>query len=164
MTMPARIDAMIACFTAIQQHKMADVPLLHPALSVEAVDFRPWTHDGCGYALGVLITPWMMKIMALPLFPQALVQQPQRWTLPSGHYDFDFGRLDGLGEFYSCSLFSPMQDFADQDAARSTAQAVMQQLLQPPQATPTAATVMAQQPLSRREFLRGRLSQAQGER
>ncbi|MBK7768441.1 MAG: [NiFe]-hydrogenase assembly chaperone HybE [Sulfuritalea sp.] len=47
-------DAVEEAFFRIQQEQMADVPILNPALSVEAVDFQrlagalAWN---CGYAL-----------------------------------------------------------------------------------------------------------------
>ena len=41
---------------------MADVPILNPVLSVEAVDFQHWK----GHWLGVVITPWCMSMLLVP--------------------------------------------------------------------------------------------------
>ena len=48
-------------FSRIQAERMADVPLLNPALTVETVGFRLWQDSW----LGVLITPWSMNLLAL---------------------------------------------------------------------------------------------------
>ena len=49
-------------FRDIERTRMAGLPILNPALAVEAVDFSIWQ----GHWLGVLITPWFMNVMLLP--------------------------------------------------------------------------------------------------
>ena len=60
---------MICPDTRIQRERMADIPLLNPALEVQAVGFSVWE----AYCLGVLITPWFMNLMLLPLAGDKLV-------------------------------------------------------------------------------------------
>lgn len=150
-----RRAALLGCFETIQRERMTDVPLLNNKLSIDAVGFRHWN----GYALGVLITPWVMKLMALPLLKSELIKQTRSWQFPSGEYRFEYDNIDGLGECYSCSLFSPMQAFADQAAARATAEAVMQALFEGEQDEKQKITdQITQQALNRRQFLRGQIS------
>jgi [NiFe] hydrogenase assembly HybE family chaperone len=42
---------------------------------------------------------------------------------PAGVFEFIAGREDTLGEYLTCSLFSPMFEFADHETARLTAAA-----------------------------------------
>ncbi len=146
---------LLFCFETIQQERMADVPILNDRLKVETVGFRHWN----GYALGVLITPWVMKLVALPLLKKDMVNKSRHWAFPSGEYTFDYEQLDELGECYSCSLFSPMQEFEDQIAAIATAEAVMQGLFAGEEnEQQQLAKQLEQQALNRRQFLRGRLT------
>jgi [NiFe] hydrogenase assembly HybE family chaperone len=104
---------------------MADVPILNEAIGVEAVGFRE-IDEGL---LGVLVTPWFMNLMLLPI--EAAAWEGQRagektlHTLPAGCYEFIAGHEEGVGDYRMCSLFSPMFEFADHAAAVETAAAVM---------------------------------------
>ena len=53
----------------------------------------------------------------------------QYWPFPGGPLQFFAGFEEEVGPFQVCSLFSPMREFANQDEARSAAQAVMDGLL-----------------------------------
>ena len=61
----ARIEA---AFRAILETRMRGLPVLNPAVEVEAVGFRAWE----GHWLGMLVTPWFINLMLLPL-------EPERW-------------------------------------------------------------------------------------
>ena len=61
----ARIRELEALFERIAATRMLGVPILHPGLAVKAVGFRP-DADG-GAAVGVLVTPWFMNLVWLPL-------------------------------------------------------------------------------------------------
>ena len=111
-------------FSRIQAERMADVPLLNPALTVETVGFRLWQDSW----LGVLITPWSMNLLALagvtPFAPLG-AHAVDSLTLPDGAVDFHGAFEPALGHYRQASLFSPMWQFAHQDAARTTAEEVM---------------------------------------
>lgn len=111
-------------FSRIQAERMADVPLLNPALTVETVGFRLWQDSW----LGVLITPWSMNLLALagvtPFAPLG-AHAVDSLTLPDGAVDFHGAFEPALGHYRQASLFSPMWQFAHQDAARATAEEVM---------------------------------------
>ena len=131
----------------IAQTRMRDFPLGNPRLSVEAIGFRRWRVGACEAEvadgplwLGVLLTPWFMNLMLLPAEPGALPAVPAGGdvvlALPGGDLPFMAGSEDGIGDYRLCSLFSPTQQFADQDSARATAQEILRQLF--PAAVPGA--------------------------
>lgn len=134
----ARATALETAFIAIDQGSMADMPLRNPALSVEAIGFRPWGLPRGAGLLGVLVTPWCMNVMLLPLrgddpaWADLEVGVKESHALPCGTVEFTAGVLDGFGPYLMCSLFSPMNGFADQPGARLTAQLALEDLLKPP--------------------------------
>lgn len=121
-----------AAFAAVRRERMAGVPILNPALAVAAIGTRRWGEDW----LTILVTPWCMNILLLPGTPGAWtdgrIGATLRHVLPSGEYSFILGEEPALGRFQMCSLFSPMLQFSDQDAALATAEAVMAELMTPP--------------------------------
>lgn len=111
-------------YCTIQRERMADVPLLNPALDVKAVGFRPC---GAGW-IGILLTPWCMNLLLLP-------GRDDGSGLPTGQetfhhfagvpYRFTVGEEPALGRFQSCSLFSPMFEFPDQSTAIAVAEKIL---------------------------------------
>jgi len=157
-------------FEHIYAQRMQDMPIINPQITVETVGFQGWQAD----CLGVLITPWFMNLVILPSQPATELKVGQKlvYAFPAGEYDFVVNHEQPLGFFYTCSLFSPMFQFADHAAAHETAQAVIELLLKPQiQATDSSASFDdADQPaatvdkdsanaseISRRDLLRGRL-------
>lgn len=133
-----------AVYRDIAATRMAGLPLVNSALQVQAEGFD---RDG-PFATGVLVTPWCMNLLRLPLRADAEVLAPgHRAARDLGDHRFEFtgAELPGLGRFEQCSLFSPMFEFADQAAAVATAREVLKQL------RPAVAPVPA-----RRRFLFGR--------
>ncbi|MDO8756065.1 MAG: [NiFe]-hydrogenase assembly chaperone HybE, partial [Polaromonas sp.] len=120
-------------FFRIQQERMADVPLLNPALAVQAIDFQRWQ----GHWLGMLVTPWCMSLLLLPGSAQTWIsasENKRRFVkFPAGDFAF-LGSVEvELGEFQSCSLISPMDKFPTQAEASMTARAALIGLLTAPQ-------------------------------
>ncbi len=127
---PSAVAAQLeAVFTQIQQQRMADVPVLNPALAVHATGFRRWND----YWLGVLVTPWFMNVMLLPVAAaeaeSVRVGEIRQFVFPSGQYDFVAGHEEGIGDYFSCSLFSPMFEFDSQEVAELTAAEALAALL-----------------------------------
>ena len=132
-------------------------------LHVEIVGFKPWADA----YVGVLITPWAIKLVLVADDPARLKMTPdQRSThrFPSGEYRMTGGAEPECGAFQFCPLFSSAQPFADQAAAESAAMHFMRDLLVAPQfGAPTdgLSTLHAESkslleaPVSRRGFLRG---------
>jgi [NiFe] hydrogenase assembly HybE family chaperone len=149
-----RVHALEALFRDIAGQRMADVPVLNRALRVEAVGFEPHALEpglDAG-ATGILITPWFMNLLRLPLRREDdSTRSGASRSLPVGRERFDFiGAFEpAIGTFEACSLFSPMFDFRDHDAARATADAVLARLRAAPDGNEPARP-------ARRGFLFGR--------
>ncbi len=123
----ARLLEMTYAF--IQRERMADVPILHPDIRVEAVGFREWQ----GHAVGILVTPWFMNLMRVSLddeVEQSGLQAGESFdvVLPSGTVSFLQGHEDGVGNYAMCSLSSPMFDYENHAAAVATAEVAIEAL------------------------------------
>lgn len=165
------VSLLQATFEHIYATRMADVPICNTALNVETVGFTEWE----GRWVGVLITPWMMNLVLLasadaPLQTLAL-GEVVTWPFPSGSYEFMGCNEGDFGACHTCSLISPMDEFATHEAARAVAQEVMENLLTAPQTDQASDAALAEkieaarlqgesianQAISRRDFLRMRL-------
>jgi len=122
----------------IHLERMVDVPILNLALSVEAVDFQRWQ----GHWLGIVVTPWCMSMLLVPGSKGNWVstgENKRRFVkFPAGDFAFLGSVEEELGEFQSCSLFSPMGNFTTQSEATLTARASMIGLLTVPRPTELA--------------------------
>lgn len=176
-----RTDALVALFDKVAQTRMTGVPILNPALRVEALGFelcqgadQANANDPPG-AAGVLITPWCMNLVWFPLAP---LNQPggtgcsRSRRVGAECFDFIGGYDSTFGSYAACSLFSPMFEFADHAAACAMAHAVLDNLRQPVVVPLLVAPLLAEtKPVApttppelaaRRAFLFGRRSAAQG--
>lgn len=119
---------MEAVFRKIEQERMQDVPILNHALSVACVGMR--RSGGCW--LSVLVTPWFINLMLLPgneaeagawnnIAPCSKVMR----QFPSGLFEFIRGGEEGIGPYQMCSLFSPVLQFDNQEAALAAAGAAL---------------------------------------
>ncbi len=144
--MEQRVAALVSFYRRVETERMQGIPILNPALSVEAVGFRTADADET-VSEGVLITPWFMSLVRLPLAVQDHGGRVGRKrVLAFGNERFEFiGAHDpDIGFHEACALFSPMADFRSQDQARDTALAVLDQLRPPPPAAkPVAETLPA---------------------
>lgn len=155
-----RISALEALFRQIADTRMAGLPIVNAALRIEAVGFEPCASepDLPAAASGVLVTPWFMNLLRLPLAREdelGRVGVTRRLAVGRERFDFIGAHEAAIGTFDACSLFSPMFDFASQDTAVATAQAVLARLREP---LPEVAKDAAEQPErpARRGFLFGR--------
>jgi [NiFe] hydrogenase assembly HybE family chaperone len=163
---PSPAAALQQAFRSVLEEQMRDMPMLNPALGVEAVGFRPWSD----HWLGILVTPWFMNLVLMPRVTakwQAIRERESRHhVFPAGVFEFIGGRDAALGDYQACSLFSPMFEFADQRQAHDTAVAALAALFdvasrESPQAGVPCAGEMPAAPtqpvpmLSKRDFLLG---------
>jgi [NiFe] hydrogenase assembly HybE family chaperone len=144
-----RVRALEDLFRHIAATRMAGVALLHDELRVQAIGFLPdqpllvdttqptgstaRPTDPAG-AVGILITPWFMNLLWLPLDPAApTVRVGDKHMRVVGNERFDFigAHEPGLGGYEACSLFSPMFEFVDHGAAVATAFEVLKHLRAP---------------------------------
>ncbi|MCP4598832.1 [NiFe]-hydrogenase assembly chaperone HybE [Neptuniibacter sp.] len=108
--------------------KMCDLPVFNAELDVAVIGFQEYA----GRGIGVLLTPWCMNLVILAAeedgWGEDLQGSKQLMALPSGQYEFIYNWFEGFGAFLSCSLFSPMEQFSDQETAVETAEEVMHAL------------------------------------
>ena len=147
-------DAVEQAFFRILRERMADVPICNDALSVEAVDFQRWN----GHWLGVVVTPWCMSVLLVPGkagdWESAGDNQRRFVRFPVGDFALLGSDEEELGEFQSCSLFSPMAQFENQAQAVMTARAALIALLKPAVEPETPKPAADEPSPSRRRFLR----------
>lgn len=123
-------------FAEISATRMRDMPLVNDALRVEALGFQRWN----GLWLGALVTPWFINLMLLPdqpaQWPRRRIGEKAIFAFPAGRFEFIAGRepliagsgtgagagRSANGEYLSCSLFSPVFEFADHETARLVAE------------------------------------------
>lgn len=127
-------------FRQIADTRMQGIPILNPALQVQAIGFRQWDGPHGLLWVGVLLTPWFMNLLLLPAAPDSLPPVPPGGEvvvpLPGDALPFMAGHETALGDYRLCSLFSPVLQFADQASACNTAEEVLKLLF--PAAQPTA--------------------------
>jgi [NiFe] hydrogenase assembly HybE family chaperone len=150
---PCPDAALQSAFGHIARQRMAGVPIVNPALKVEAVGFRPWNE----HWLGVLVTPWFMNLWLMPRvvahWKPITAGTSRHYVFPAGVFEFIGGFEATIGDYQACSLFSPMFDFADPDAARAVAAAAREALLVEPPGAPAEATKPAAAHMTKRDFL-----------
>jgi [NiFe] hydrogenase assembly HybE family chaperone len=164
--MSAVVHKLEAVFNDIAATRMAGLPICNEAVRVQAVGFCEWH----GLHVGVLVTPWTMNLVLLPGDGAELKMlgpdEKMSWVFPSGTYDFMGLNEPALGNCQVCALISPLSGIASHEDAVSIASQVMTALfVTAQQAKPEPARVaeaarlkgesMMDQPLSRRDFLRG---------
>ncbi len=151
----ARVAELAALFTHIAHTRMAGVPVVNAALQVEAIGFECLPADeGDPAGLGILVTPWFMNLVRLPLQRDDAATQVGRAheePLAGQRFEFIGAHEAAVGAYSACSLFSPMFEFSDRATARATALEVLAHLRGPP--LPAART--GPMP-ARRSFLFGR--------
>ncbi len=135
-----RVAELQACFVHIAKTRMQGIALLNPSLRVRALGFETIAGDALNddeevMALGVLVTPWFMNLLLLPVVrsdrPARVGQQRIRRI---GDTEFAFLGMHeelGVGSFEACSLFSPMFEFQNAEAAECTAERVLELLRKP---------------------------------
>ena len=152
----ARGETLADFYRRVHETTMRASGVCNEALEVEAVGFR----DFGPYALGVMVTPWFANLVVTAPREGADAPFPDPATLklrfPAGDVDFNVSEIPGFGQIAACSLFSPMDEFADHAAAQIAARAALDALLDPtlneaPKREPEPAS-----PLDRRALFGGR--------
>ena len=145
-------------FNEIHQHQMQGIPVVNPALKVEAIEFGEWE----GHWLGVLITPWFMNLLLLPKLGSAWPELKHGkgnelvLSFPQGSYKFSAREEDQIGSYLSCSLASPVHEWKSHAEIRQTAVDVMRLIKSLPVVQISDDEPVAEAcEMSRRGFLRG---------
>ncbi len=124
-----KVTLLESTFNTIYKERMHDVPIINDKIEVHVVGFQQWQKS----YLCIMITPWFMNIMLLPgeteNWDEKRETASSTHTFPSGSYTFLVGFEPGIGKYQMCSLFSPMFEFADNDAAVETAEVAIKELM-----------------------------------
>ncbi len=116
-------------FKRIHQEQMAGIPLLNPMLKVQTIGFQEFQ----GRIIGVLITPWLMNLVMLPGeaddWSEMDLGVKQYHRFPSNTYKFVANEIEGMGKCQTHSLYSPMNEFVNQDHALAAAQGFLDTLM-----------------------------------
>jgi [NiFe] hydrogenase assembly HybE family chaperone len=123
-----RLSALELAFNAIAEQRMAGVAVMHPRVHVQA---DPFVLLDAQMALGVLITPWFMNLLRLPLTRSDERRVGAQATHHIGAHVIEFTSAfeAAIGAFECCSVYSPLTQFEDHAAVHATAQALMRALL-----------------------------------
>jgi [NiFe] hydrogenase assembly HybE family chaperone len=154
-------DRLAVIYGDIQATAMRGAPICNDALVVEAIGFQNFA----GYVLGVVVTPWFLNLIVVEspgVGQSVLPTAPLRLRFPAGDVDFTLSELKGFGRLASCSLFSPMSEFLDQQAARATATAALGALFDPHLHDAPAKLRAPGEKLDRRALLGGRRGPPRG--
>lgn len=116
-------------FEDIEREQMAGIPILNPMIRVETLGFQEYQ----GRLIGVVLTPWMMNLLMLPNagdeWERLELGSKQPHDFPSASYTFMVNEFEPLGRCLTHSLYSPMNEFANQDHALAAAQAFLDTLM-----------------------------------
>jgi [NiFe] hydrogenase assembly HybE family chaperone len=152
-----RVLALIERFREIDA-EMRDLPIYNDKVAIEAIGFRPF---GDAALLGVVLTPWFMNVIVLPIKPtpmdMAEVGRTVSVELPAGQRTFTIGGDEAIGLYKFHSLQSPVLGFTLPGQARAAARRMFTLLTTPPApAAQTAAENRSATALDRRALLFGR--------
>lgn len=115
-------------FSEIHKTKMQDMPFCNRSIHVETVGFQYYG----ARIIGVLVTPWCMNLIvtkgAKDNWDSLKIGDKRVINFPSGDYEFIFNTREGVGPYFACSLFSPMEEFNSHLQAIETARAIMGEL------------------------------------
>jgi [NiFe] hydrogenase assembly HybE family chaperone len=151
-----RVLALIERFRCIDA-AMRALPLYNAKVAIEAIGFRPFGDDTL---LGVVLTPWFMNVMTLPVEPAPIDMAEIGKTifieLPAGKRAFVVGGDEVIGLYRAHSLHSPVLNFTLPGQARAEAQLKLAILMTPVTAETTATRSSSKTDIDRRALLFGR--------
>ena len=150
-----RVKALIERFQSIDA-AMRDLPLYNGKLAIKAIGFGTFGDDAL---LGVLLTPWFMNLMLLPIAPAPLamadVGKAVLVELPAGKRAFVTGGDEVIGLYRAHSLHSPVLNFTLPGQAQAEARRMLT-LLMTPAAESAATNGSRPHGIDRRALLFGR--------
>lgn len=152
-----RVQALIELFQRIDAG-MRDMPFYNEKIAIGAIGFRPF---GEGELLGVVLTPWFMNLIALPIetvrMDMAKIGRVVSVELPAGKRTFAVGGDQAIGLYKAHSLHSPVLNFTLPGQAQAEARRMLALLMTPPGVTAeTATNSSGTKRLDRRALLFGR--------
>jgi [NiFe] hydrogenase assembly HybE family chaperone len=151
-----RVRALTERFRSVDA-AMRDLPLYNAKVAIEAIGFRAFGEDAL---VGVLLTPWFMNLIVLPLAPapmdMAAIGKSVVIDLPAGQRTFVVGGDEVIGLYKAHSLHSPVLNFTLPGQARAEARRQLALLMTPAVPEPVAPENSGARGLDRRALLFGR--------
>jgi len=153
----SRVQALIELFQRIDAG-MRDLPIYNDKIAIEAIGFRPF---GDATLLGVVLTPWFMNMITLPIEPvpmdMAAIGRTVSVELPAGKRTFVVGGDETIGLYRAHSLHSPVLNFTLPGQAQAEARRLLALLMTAPEVTvePAAKNSPGASGLDRRALLFG---------
>lgn len=123
-----------AAFEKIAEQEMKEMPFIHPGVKVEIHGFEVYEDQW----VGVVLTPWMMSALILPgpdqEWPVRKVSHKLGLKFPRGDLTFVVGEIEGVGQYLTCSLMSPLDKSTNPVVLSQLAQNSLNELLTAPEA------------------------------
>ena len=135
------------------------MPIYNDKIAIEAIGFRLF---GDTELLGVVLTPWFMNLMMVPIEPapmdMAAVGRTVAVKLPAGEHAFVVGGDAAIGLYKAHSLHSPVLNFTLPGQAQAEARRMLALLMAPAIEAAAATAKPASNAIDRRALLFGRRS------
>jgi [NiFe] hydrogenase assembly HybE family chaperone len=150
-----RVLALLDCFRQTDA-VMRDLPIYNDKVAIEAIGFQRFGDDAL---LGVVLTPWFMNLILLPVVPEPMrmaeIGRPVEVEIPVGKRTFVIGGNDVIGLYRAHSLHSPVLTFTLPGQAQAEARRQLALLMTAP-VQERAANRSGAGALDRRRLLFGR--------
>jgi [NiFe] hydrogenase assembly HybE family chaperone len=118
-----------SCFRKIEQEQMQGMPVLNPAMQVQAVGFVEWQ----GRQMGIMITPWFMSLIMLSCtdddWDALPIGQAHEHEFPEKKFKFVLNEFEGIGRCQIHALHSPMSKFESHQAALDEASRILASMM-----------------------------------
>ncbi|WP_419796528.1 MAG: [NiFe]-hydrogenase assembly chaperone HybE [Terasakiella sp.] len=118
-----------ACFNKIWKENMAGIQILNNDLVVEAVEFQQWDER----VIGMMVTPWFINLIMLPKEGEnwecTKLGEREKFNFPQKECPIMINEIEGFGFCKTYSLYSPVNDFPNPEAARIAAAIFLRDLL-----------------------------------
>ena len=131
-----RVLALLDCFRETDA-VMRELPIYNDKVAIEALGFQAFGENAL---LGVVLTPWFMNLILLPVVPEPMrmaeIGRPVEVELAVGKRTFVIGGNDVIGLYRAHSLHSPVLTFTLPGQAQAEARRQLGVLLTPPAPEP----------------------------
>lgn len=121
-----------AAFSRVAEQAMSGLSFSHSSMPVKACGFQVFESQW----LGAVVTPWMLSILILPgpdqVWDRRALSDRIGLKFPYGNLSFIVGELDGLDQYLSSSLMSPLDKNLTVEQAIQLAEDSLRMLLSLP--------------------------------
>lgn len=112
-----------------QTQDMMELPFYHKGIQTKTFSFQEFEEQW----IGVLLTPWLLSVVIFPganqVWPQREIGDKLGLSFPRGDVTFVVSEIEGLGQYLSCSLMSPLDRLVHQIVYEQLAEDSLKELL-----------------------------------